>query len=93
MKALLLKLTSAITMDGEVVKAGAVIEVTEREAKNLLGRGKAVLNEDQLPEEVDITTLSKPDLAEMAAELEIEGYDKMTKDQLITAINATRGDE
>jgi len=38
-----LKLTSAIAIDGAVVRAGSLVEVTQTEAKNLLHRGKAVL--------------------------------------------------
>ena len=38
-----LKLTSAIAIDGAVVRAGSLVEVTQAEAKNLMHRGKAVL--------------------------------------------------
>jgi len=38
-----LKLTSAVVFDGLIHKAGAVIEMVEHEAKDLLRRGKAVL--------------------------------------------------
>jgi hypothetical protein len=38
-----LVLTSAIAIDGELVRAGSLVEVSELEAKNLLHRGKARL--------------------------------------------------
>lgn len=38
-----LKLTSAVVFDGLIHKAGAVVEMLEHEAKDLLRRGKAVL--------------------------------------------------
>lgn len=43
MEEITLKLTSAIAVDGEILKAGRLVQVTDSEAKNLLGRGKAVL--------------------------------------------------
>ena len=42
MKTIVLKLTSAIVVGGQIVTAGSLVEVTEGEAKNLLARGKAV---------------------------------------------------
>ncbi|GHE88322.1 hypothetical protein GCM10016455_05570 [Aliiroseovarius zhejiangensis] len=42
-----IKITSAIVVDGEVVKAGSEITVSDALARNLLHRGKAeVLTED-----------------------------------------------
>lgn len=38
--ALRIELTAAIAIDGEVIKPGEVVEVTVREGKNLLRRGK-----------------------------------------------------
>lgn len=43
METVFLKLTSAIVVAGDVVKPPAVVEVTRREARDLLNRGKAVL--------------------------------------------------
>lgn len=43
MKTYVLKLTSAIAIDGAIVRAGGLVELTEAEAKNLLARGKALL--------------------------------------------------
>ena len=42
-KTVFLKLTHAIVVAGEVIGAGKLIEVTEREARDLLNRGKAKL--------------------------------------------------
>jgi hypothetical protein len=38
-----LKLTSAIAVDGFILRAGHIVEMVEHEAKDLLRRGKAVL--------------------------------------------------
>lgn len=37
------KLTSAIVIDGQIVKAGEIVPVSESEAKSLMHRGKAIL--------------------------------------------------
>lgn len=38
-----LEIVSAIVLDGQIVSPGAVIKANDREARNLLQRGKAVL--------------------------------------------------
>jgi len=43
---ILLKVTSALWIGGSIAKAGEIIEVSYTEAKDLLGRGKAVLADD-----------------------------------------------
>lgn len=90
MKSVLLKLTSAIVIAGAIAKAGEVVEVTELEAKNLLARGKGVLNDEQPADEVDLdlSKKTKDQLLEIADNLEIEGAAKMNKAQLIEAIEA-----
>ena len=94
-----LKLTSAIAIGGEVMKSGSLVEVSEIEAKNLLGRGKAVLHDEQPASGVDtdITKMTKDQLIAEAEQLEIDGAEKMTKAQLIEAITAAgeakEGDE
>lgn len=90
MKSVLLKLTSAIVISGAIAKAGEVVEVTELEAKNLLARGKGVLNDEQPADEVDLdlSKKTKDQLLEIADNLEIEGAAKMNKAQLIEAIEA-----
>ena len=42
-KTVMVKVTSAFLVDGEVARKGEVVEVTTAEAKDLLHRGKAVL--------------------------------------------------
>lgn len=90
MKSVLLKLTSAIVIAGAIAKSGEVVEVTELEAKNLLARGKGVLNDEQPADEVDLdlSKKTKDQLLEIADNLEIEGAAKMSKAQLIEAIEA-----
>lgn len=85
-----LKLTSAIAISGEVMKAGSLVEVSEHEAKNLLSRGKAVMHDEQpvRDEDLDITKMNKDQLIAIVEQAEIEGADKMTKAQLIEAIEA-----
>lgn len=43
MKTVILKLTSAIVVAGQVIRPGNLVEVTESEARDLLHRGKAVV--------------------------------------------------
>lgn len=94
-----LKLTSAIAISGEVMKAGSLVEVSELEAKNLLSRGKAVMHDEQpaRDDDVEITKMNKDQLIAIAEQMEIEGADKMTKAQLIESIEAAgetkEGDE
>lgn len=94
MKSVLIKLTSAIAIAGAIAKAGEVVEVTELEAKNLLARGKGVLHDEQPADEgdLDLTKKTKDQLLAIADGLEIEGTDKMTKAQLIEAIEAKEGE-
>lgn len=82
-----LKLTSAIAVEGEVLKAGSLVEVSEIEAKNLLSRGKAELHGEQegdLPR--DLTEYTKDQLKDLAEQLQITVDSKWTKNQLIEAI-------
>lgn len=90
MKSVLIKLTSAIAIAGAIAKAGEVVEVTELEAKNLLTRGKGVLNDEQPVQDDDlaIEKMTKDQLVDIADQMEIEGAAKMTKAQLIEAITA-----
>lgn len=104
MKSYFLKLTSAIVIDGKIVTRGAIVEVNEREAKNFLARGKAVLatvedgiepddepaNDDE--PQVDLTRLNKAQLVEVAKSKGIEGADGMTKAELFDAIAASEAE-
>lgn len=96
-KSFVLKLSSAIAIDGEVVSAGNLVEVDEPTAKNLLHRGKAVLAtaEDGVDfenDDNDLSKLKKPQLLELAIELEIEGAKDMNVDGLRAAIEAKRAE-
>lgn len=95
MKNYVLKLTSAIVVDGEIVRAGNLVELSEPEAKNLLGRGKAVLataadgyDGDAVEETsgVDLSRLNKVQLQDIAKGHEIKFTDLTTKAELIAAI-------
>jgi len=90
MKSVLLKLTSAIAINGSIAKAGEVVEVTELEAKNLLSRGKGELHGEQPAhdDDLDIGKMTKDQLLEIAEQMEIEGAAKLNKAQLIEAIEA-----
>lgn len=101
MKSYVLKLTSAIVVDGGIVKAGQLVELSEAEAKNLLARGKAVLataadgyeEDDDESSGVDLSKLNKTQLQEIAKGHEIAFEDSTTKAQLIAAIEAKEAEE
>jgi hypothetical protein len=42
------QIASAIVMDGDIIKAGELIEVSRQEAESLLHRGKAVLADESM---------------------------------------------
>lgn len=97
MKSYVLKLTSAIAVDGSIVKAGSLVELSEAEAKNLLSRGKAILataddgyegDDEGESSGVDLSRLNKTQLQEIAKGREIAFEDSTTKAQLIAAIEA-----
>lgn len=102
MKSYVLKLTSAIVVDGGIVKAGQLVELSEAEAKNLLSRGKAVLataadgyegHDDDESSGVDLSKLNKAQLQDIAKGHEIAFEDSTTKAQLIAAIEAKEAEE
>ena len=45
MKTQIVQLTGATMIGGELVSVGEMIEVTEREAKDLIARGRAIAND------------------------------------------------
>ncbi len=95
-KSFVLKLTSAIAVDGDVVAAGGLVEVDEATAKNLLHRGKAVLAtaEDGVDDDddTDLSKLKKPQLVELATGLGIEGAADLKVEELRTAIAAKQAE-
>ncbi len=89
-----LKLTGAIVLAGEVRRAREVVEVDGSTARNLLARGKAVLDAIQPDEGETVPALSEltvPELRELAVEYQIADASKMKKDQLISAIERIEG--
>lgn len=69
-KEIAIKITSAIVLGGEVVRPDTVITVTEREAKNLLQRGKAELavSQDKAPAKSKAKAKADEPAVEPAAE-------------------------
>jgi hypothetical protein len=93
-----LRLTSALAIDGDICRAGSIVEVSEREAKNFLARGKAELievegDEDQAGEGDDLADLSKAQLQKICTAKGLEFKDRDTKDQLIELINSADKEE
>ena len=92
-----LALTSALVIDGEVVRAGNLVEVSEAEAKNFLHRGKARLAtaEDGVPEtaaevETNLGKMTKAQLLDFAGTNQLcEVSDSMTKADILAAIEAS----
>lgn len=91
-KTVVVELTSAVAFDGKVSKAGELLEVTEKEARNLLRRGKAVLSDEQ-PAESELSDLTVAELRELADDAGIEGAASMKKADLIAAIEAVEDGE
>lgn len=94
MKTVTLKLASAIAIDGDVVRAGSLVEVDEALAINLLNRGKATLAtaEDGVEfgaeDDTDLSRLNKAQLLEHAKANGVDVDDSLTKAQIIAAIEA-----
>lgn len=89
----LIALTSAVAIDGEICVAGSQVEVDQDLAKDLLNRGRGTLVEvsdeygsNTEAEEIDLTKLNKAQLVELAVEYGIESPDSFTKAQLIEQI-------
>ena len=76
MKTVILKLTSAIVIAGDVLRAGSLVEVTRGEARDLLSRGKAELHEHDAESDEPVTSSGgtdpdlHPDLASYNADQE-----------------------
>ncbi len=92
-------LTSAVAIDGEIRVAGAEVEVNQDLAKDLLARGRGVLVEEAdftqtADDEIDLAKMTKAQLIEFALhEYEIELDASLNKDALIEAIQAAAADE
>ena len=83
-------LTSAVVIDGEIRKKGDEVEVSHALAQDLLRRGRGTLVEgDDEGQEVDLATLTKAQLVEFALhEYELELDATLTKEKMIEAIQA-----
>lgn len=99
MKSYILKLTSAVAIDGQIARAGSLVELDEATAKNLLHRGKAVLatEEDGVEqpgeddaEAAELSKMNKAQLLEFCAQHGIQAADGMTKAQILEAITAAK---
>lgn len=80
-----IKITSAVSIGGKIIRPGTSISVAEELAKNLLQRGRAEL---VTGESNDLSRMNKAELLSLAGDWEIEGADSMNKAELITAIQA-----
>lgn len=95
----LIALTSAVAIDGEIRVAGTEVEVDQDLAKDLLARGRGVLVEEAdftqaADDEIDLAKMTKAQLVEFALhEYEIELDASLTKDALIEEIQAAAADE
>ena len=92
-------LTSAVAIDGEIRVAGTEVEVDHDLAKDLLARGRGVLVEasdttQAADDEIDLAKMTKAQLVEFALhEYEIELDASLNKDALIEAIQVAAADE
>lgn len=98
MKTIVIALTTAVVISGEIYKAGDQVEVDEALAKDLLHRGRGTLveadSDEEQGDEVDLATLTKAQLIEFAQhEYELELDASLTKEKLIEAIQAAAGAE
>jgi len=93
-----LKLTSAMVIEGGVVRAGTRVRLDEATAKDFLRRGKAELvsepakpteqhQDDDQEQDINLDRLNKAQLLEVADQMGVEASDDMTKAQIIEAIN------
>lgn len=82
------KLSSAIVHDGEIMAPGSVVSLSEKEAKNLLRRGKGELLTAPVgePVDVDLSKLTVDALRDMATDLGITNVRDLKKSDLILAI-------
>jgi|GEM_PF-1457178 len=90
-KTVKVKITSAIAIAGKIKTPGTTVEIGEDLAKNLIGRGRAELAKGKSAKaEGDLGKMKVADLKDIAADLEIDGYDGMNQAKLIAAIEEAR---
>lgn len=92
-----IKLTAAIVVDGEIATAGEVVELSRREAQNILARGLGELHGDkELDGEdgVDLSRLNKAQLVALAQSLGVISVgDGNTKAEIVAAIEAAKEEQ
>jgi hypothetical protein len=84
-----IKITSAVSIGGEIKRPGTVVTVAEDLAKNLLNRGRAEL---ATGEDKPLSKMSADELKALAATLEIDGADSMKKAELIEYIELAQSE-
>ena len=95
MKKYELRLTSAMGIEGKLYRAGTVVVLDEKTAKDFLRRGRAELlaceeieqDPGASPDLPDFQKLNKKQLLDLAGELGIEADEAMTKAEIIKAID------
>lgn len=81
-----IKLTGAIVLNGQIRRKGEVVRMTEREAKNLLRRGKGTLEPVELQDGESlpaIEELTTAELRSLAEEYELDVPAKASKADLV----------
>ncbi|WP_320179655.1 Rho termination factor N-terminal domain-containing protein [Roseovarius pacificus] len=89
-----IKITSAVVLDGEIVKPKSKVRVDAKIARNLVARGKAEELDSGAGEdgEKPLDEHTVPELKEIAKEYGVEGADKMKRADLIAAIEAAEAE-
>ncbi|RZG78355.1 hypothetical protein EXE10_18215 [Acinetobacter sp. WCHAc060033] len=87
-KTVLIALTSAVVIGGEIRKKGDEFEVSHELAQDLLRRGRGTMVEggEDDEHEIDLAKLKKPQLIELAIEYGVENPESLTVAQLIEKI-------
>lgn len=87
-----LRLLSTIGLDGALVKGGAVVEVSDEVAKDLLRRGKAskdlAAEEEASSDSGELGKMTKAELLTMAKDLGLDVKASDSKQSLIAALEA-----
>lgn len=96
MKTIVVKLTAAVVLGGEIQKRGTTIEVEKTLADNLIYRGRAELvgsDDTDEGEAVNIGRMNKPELVALATEYGIENADELKVDELRAEIKRVAAEQ
>lgn len=85
-----IKITSAIAVEGQIIKPDQEITVSEAVAKNLLNRGRAELAEK--PDTKPLKSMTVAELKDYAFDRDIDVDEDMKKAELIDAIEAAEAE-